>query len=90
MVGFETRDGFAIPTGIAQSDSQRSLKPENFKFWSARSAPMTPFASLSASILGNLGKPGSSGGRVEPATGYEFPAELCYLKKPCPSLAGLG
>ncbi|KAG2422594.1 hypothetical protein HXX76_015921 [Chlamydomonas incerta] len=88
MVGFETRDGFAIPTGAAkQSDN---LKPENFKFWSARAAPMTPFASLSASILGGLGKPGTAGGRVEPATGYEFPAELCYLKKPCPSLAGLG
>ncbi|KXZ46448.1 hypothetical protein GPECTOR_43g884 [Gonium pectorale] len=97
MVQFETRQGCQMPGGWgagASAGASSGLKAENFKFWSAKAAPLaggTPFASISSSILHGLGKPGLTGGRVEPATGYEFPPEFCYLKtKDCPSLAGLG
>lgn len=50
-----------------------------------------PLASLSSSVVSNLGKPSSKPGqRSEPNTGYDYPLEFCYAKKPCPSLLGIG
>ncbi|GFR51217.1 hypothetical protein Agub_g13590 [Astrephomene gubernaculifera] len=96
MVSFATREGSQVPFSQASAGCGASsgLKPDNFRFWSARAAPLgsgAPLASLSQSILSGLGRPGKEGGRAEPATGYEFPLEYCYLRtKQCPSLAGLG
>lgn len=89
---FDTRPGYSI--ACSAKDASQSLTPESFRFYTARSSPVSglPMASLSASILSNLGKPAESGsGRMEPSTGYTFPLEYCYLRnKDCPSLAGLG
>ncbi|GLC42433.1 hypothetical protein PLESTM_001332700 [Pleodorina starrii] len=96
MVVFKTREGCQMPEGGLESGNATAngLKAENFRFWSARASPFSgaaPMASLSASILSGLGRPGAKGGREEPHTGYEFPPEYCYLRtKQCPSLAGLG
>ncbi|GIL50625.1 hypothetical protein Vafri_6760 [Volvox africanus] len=95
MVAFQARDGYQVPEASKNPATNASgLKAENFRFWSAKAAPFAggpPVASLSSSILSGLGRPGTNGAREEPATGYAFPPEYCYLReKNCPSLAGLG
>jgi hypothetical protein len=103
MVRFESRSGsnalLGVPGGQLSQEgfapgpaASGSLRAQDFQFWArSRTARTAPLASLSASILGGLGKPGQAGGRLEPHTGFEFPAEYCFLrKKDCPSLAGLG
>ncbi|GIL81042.1 hypothetical protein Vretifemale_10171 [Volvox reticuliferus] len=98
MVVFQVRDGYQVPEASKNPApvfaNASGLKADNFRFWSAQAAPFSggiPVASLSSSILSGLGRPGTKGGREEPATGYEFPSEYCYLRtKNCPSLAGLG
>lgn len=54
-------------------------------------APL-PFASLSSSVVNNIGKPSATNkdARTEPHTGVEYPLTFCHNKRPCPSLLGLG
>lgn len=73
----------------AQVPGAQEAETENVHARRIPRTPTAPWASISSSLMNNLGKPGASG-RVETHTNVEFPLEFCLSKKPCPQLAGIG
>lgn len=88
---FSVRSGYKVSSQPAQDEQwgQRALlfkytSPLNFNAGAG-------FASISTSILHNLGQEGSAGFRRESHTAVEFPFEICHrTTKDCPVLTGIG
>lgn len=85
---FSERKGSKVPTGVQQLQLQAPFASLSFALSNPKKVSFgrpLPFASISC-CGHDFGK-----GCQEPATGTEYPSELCVLtKKNCPQLAGAG
>lgn len=83
---FQSHSGYRIEASAGGDSAEMPMQ------FSMRFNMRAPFATISSSIVRNIGAQSATGAgfRLEQATKTDYPTTLCNNTKPCPDLLGVG